>query len=141
MAEHLVRATRTQKCARRLTGVKKCVIVYGMAKDDRPRIGRQLRRAMERARLDQNQVADALGVSRGAVNSWINDRAYPMNSLAALEELLGVSFDRETSAAPASDASLEDKVDRLQRELAELWRIVGDRDPKGNEDNGGRRAV
>jgi transcriptional regulator with XRE-family HTH domain len=55
---------------------------------DPPRIGRKLRRAMERARLDQRQVAAALGVSRSAVNAWINDRTYPQNSIGALEELL-----------------------------------------------------
>lgn len=97
-----------------------------MARDDRPRIGRQLRRAMERARLDQNQIASALGVSRGAVNAWLNDRAYPMNSLGALEELLGVTFDDDGEDAPQEVTTdvlkdlvkqLSDRVDRVEREL------------------------
>lgn len=47
--------------------------------------------------MDQKQLARALGVSRSAVNAWINDRAYPMNSLGALEEVLGISLNGDKS--------------------------------------------
>lgn len=67
----------------------------------RPKIGRLIRAAMERKRMDQKQLARALGVSRSAVNAWINDRAWPMNSLAALEEVLGVRLgDRDPEPPP-----------------------------------------
>jgi transcriptional regulator with XRE-family HTH domain len=110
-----------------------------MARDDRPRIGRQLRRAMERARLDQSQVAAALGVSRNAVNAWMNDRAYPMNSLGALEDLLDVTFDEEP-AAPARGGSLEERFDDLQRQFNELRRHVFGQEPGKGEDNGASQA-
>jgi transcriptional regulator with XRE-family HTH domain len=50
---------------------------------------------MERKRMDQIQLAEALGVSRSAVNAWINDRAYPQNSIGALEDVLGVRLDED----------------------------------------------
>ena len=58
--------------------------------NDAPPIGRKLRqpRHMEGAHLNQKQVAKALGVARRAVNACINDRAYPMNSIGPLEDLL-----------------------------------------------------
>lgn len=57
-----------------------------------PRIGTRLRRAIERKRMSQADVADALHVSRSAVNAWVNDRAWPMNSIGALEDLLGIDL-------------------------------------------------
>lgn len=59
---------------------------------ERPKIGMRIRLAMERLRMDQKQLADALGKSRGAVNNWINDKAYPQNSIGALEEILQVDL-------------------------------------------------
>ena len=59
---------------------------------------------MERKRMDQAQLAGKLGVSRSAVNAWINDRAYPMNSIGALEEVLGISLSDRAEAEPISDA-------------------------------------
>jgi transcriptional regulator with XRE-family HTH domain len=115
-----------------------------MAKDDRPRIGRQLRRAMEKARLNQNDIAAALGVSRNAVNAWMNDRAYPMNSLAALEELLGVTFADDDEAPPRdrSESPMQ-ALDRLQRELDGLRKLLRERG-QGNDEGGAdyvRRAI
>lgn len=81
----------------------------------RPRIGLKIRRAMERKRLDQADVAESLGVSRSAVNAWINDRAWPANSIGALEDLLDISVydehDNETD---------EQKADRLESEASAL---------------------
>ena len=60
----------------------------------RPRIGIIIREAMEREHMDQIQLAAALDVSRSAVNAWINDRAWPLNRIAALEELLKIKIPR-----------------------------------------------
>lgn len=64
----------------------------------RPRIGTTIRRARERKRMTQQQVADLLGVSRASYDAWENDRAYPRSSIGALEEVLGVSLDGEPAA-------------------------------------------
>lgn len=57
-----------------------------------PKIGLRIRRAMEKLRMNQQQLADVLGVSRNTVNSWINDKAYPANSIGALEHVLDVDL-------------------------------------------------
>lgn len=105
---------------------------------EQPRIGRKLRRAMERKRLDQTEVAEALGVSRNAVNAWLNDRAYPQNSIGALEELLDISLDEEPPSETPAEA-----VARLEREIAELRAALGEGRGKAQHDeqpNGGKRA-
>jgi transcriptional regulator with XRE-family HTH domain len=55
-------------------------------------IGTAIRRARERKRWTQHQLADAIGVSRNAVHAWENDRAYPRSAIGALEEVLGISL-------------------------------------------------
>lgn len=75
-----------------------CLIIDGMA--ETTPIGTMLRRARERKRLSQKELAEKLGVSRSAVNAWENDRAWPQNSIGALEDVLGISLDG-TPAAPA----------------------------------------
>jgi transcriptional regulator with XRE-family HTH domain len=70
-------------------------MVWGMAAE--PRIGTKIRRARKRKRWTQQQLADALKVSRITVDSWENDRAYPRNEVA-IEEVLGISL-----SGPAPD--------------------------------------
>lgn len=64
-----------------------------MASDEPPRIGTRIRRARERLRMTQSDLAGKLKVSRSAVNSWENDRTYPKNSIGALEHVLGIDLD------------------------------------------------
>ena len=71
----------------------------GMATEP-PKIGMRIRRAMERRRMNQQQLADVLGVARGTVNNWINDHAYPANSIGALEHVLGVDLTSEREQLP-----------------------------------------
>ena|ERR1700735_368505 len=75
-----------------------CLIVTNMATE--PSLGTKIRRARERKRLSQQDVADALGVSRSAVNQWENDRAEPRNSIGAIEALLGVNLDGSPGVEP-----------------------------------------
>lgn len=64
---------------------------------DRPKrrpIGALIREAMKLRGMKQGQVADKLGASRSAVNSWINDRAYPQPWLMGpLEAHFGVRLE------------------------------------------------
>jgi transcriptional regulator with XRE-family HTH domain len=69
-----------------------------------PRIGTRLRRAIERKRMDQADVARALGVSRSAVNAWVNDRTYPRNAIGALEALLDVDLTSPEGGEVYTDA-------------------------------------
>src|SRR5215469_18427609 len=77
-----------------------------------PRIGTRIRRARERKRLSQADLAGRLGVSRSAVNAWENDRAWPQNSIGALEEILGITLD-EPEQAPRLPGTLDEDVARL----------------------------
>lgn len=64
--------------------------------------------------MSQAELAEALGVSRGAVNSWENDRTYPQSSIGALEEVLDVDL--------TSDAATRERVipPDLQRKIDAL---------------------
>lgn len=64
-----------------------------------PRIGTMIRRARERKRMSQKELAAELGVSRSAVNAWENDRAWPQNSIGALEDILGIAIDSTSAVA------------------------------------------
>jgi len=73
-------------------------------------IGTSIKRARERKRWSQRQLASALGVDRKTVDNWENGRTMPRSSIGALEEVLGVSLDgpeSEESELPTS-AELED---------------------------------
>lgn len=58
-------------------------------------IGTRIKRARERKRWTQSQLADALKVNRKTVDNWENGRTQPASSIGALEEVLGVSLDEE----------------------------------------------
>jgi transcriptional regulator with XRE-family HTH domain len=80
--------------------------------------------------MDQADVARALGVSRSAVNAWVNDRTYPLNSIGALEELLDVDLTSleggEVYTDPAERAIWEDES-LPQEERRELIDELRDR--------------
>src|SRR5215468_3369963 len=70
----------------------------------RPRIGALIRDAMERKYMDQVQLAKAAGLSRSAVNSYINDRSWPEGwRIVALEDALGIKLPREAEMGPPVD--------------------------------------
>lgn len=52
-------------------------------------IGTRIKRARERRRWSQQQLADKLEVDRKTVDNWENNRTKPRSSIGALEELLG----------------------------------------------------
>ena len=63
------------------------------------RIGTSIKRARERKRWTQRQLAEAVDVNIKTVDNWENGRTSPRSSIGALEEILGVSFDSEPPAA------------------------------------------
>lgn len=68
-----------------------------------PSLGARIRRARERARLSQEELATMVGASVRAVGDWENDRRKPRNRLGALEDVLGISLD---GGGPAAGAGL-----------------------------------
>ena len=80
-----------------MTWAALCLSVSGMATESR--IGVRIKRARERKRMRQQDLAAAVGVSRTTVDAWEHNRAYPRNRIGALEEVLGISLDD----APALD--------------------------------------
>ena len=57
-----------------------------------PVIGTMIKRARERKRWTQRQLADAVGVNVKTVDNWEAGRTSPRNRLGALEEVLGVAL-------------------------------------------------
>ncbi len=69
--------------------------------DRRPQpIGRTIKRARERKRWTQAQLGSVIGVSQKTVDNWEHDKTYPKSAIGALEEVLGISLDGGTPAAP-----------------------------------------
>lgn len=58
-----------------------------------PLIGTAIKRARERKRWTQRQLADALRVNIKTVDNWENGRTSPRSSIGAIEEVLGISLD------------------------------------------------
>lgn len=71
-----------------------------------PSLGARIRRARERARLSQEELAALVGASSRAVGDWENNRRKPRNRLGVLEEVLGVRLDDEPEPVPAIPQSL-----------------------------------
>ena len=65
-----------------------------------PSIGIAIKRARERKRWTQRQLAEALDVNIKSVDNWENSRTLPKNRLGALEQVLGVSLTEEPGAGP-----------------------------------------
>jgi transcriptional regulator with XRE-family HTH domain len=57
-------------------------------------IGTKLKNARQSAQLTQEQVADALGVSRQTISNWENSKTYPdIVSVVKLSDLYNISLD------------------------------------------------
>lgn len=65
-----------------------------------PAIGTAIRRARERKRWTQRQLADALGVNVKSVDNWENGRTSPRSSIGAIEVALGISLGAQSPAPP-----------------------------------------
>jgi transcriptional regulator with XRE-family HTH domain len=95
----------------------------------RPRIGAIIRDAMERKRLDQIRLARMTGISRSAINAYINDRSWPEGwRIVAVEEALGIELPRwADSPAPNGDRP-EPPSDPRERRIWDL--AIQDMDPE-----------
>ena len=80
-------------------------------------IGTKIKRARERKRWTQRQLADALDVNTKTVDNWEAGRTSPRNRTGALEEVLGISLDAEP-VQPARE-SWRDWTDDWERQIVE----------------------
>ena len=69
-------------------------------------VGTMIKRARERKRWTQRQLADAVGVNVKTVDNWEAGRTSPRNRLGALEEVLGVALYDEQKPGPDELAGL-----------------------------------
>lgn len=76
-------------------------------------LGQKMRAARESARKTQDDVAEQLGITKGAVSQWENDATKPtLKNLRAYCLVVGASAD---------DLLLEHGMDALLRQLVGIW--------------------
>ena len=83
------------------------------------RIGMIIRRARERRRWTQADLAKEVGVSRASVDAWENDRTYPRNRIGALEQVLGIRLD-DTPDTSVPSGPLDDLLPPRDRWEADV---------------------
>jgi transcriptional regulator with XRE-family HTH domain len=88
-------------------------------------LGYRVKRARERRRWTQQQLADRLGVNRKTVDNWENDRTYPRSAIGALEQVLGdLTNGGEPDPEVLEIRELAERVGRTtqeQKDLADAW--------------------
>ena len=84
-----------------------------------PAIGTSIKRARERKRWTQRQLAGALEVDRKTIDNWEHDRSYPRSSIGALEEVLGISLDLEP-APVRLNPEIMGLANKIREQLDEL---------------------
>ncbi len=58
-------------------------------------IGKKIQEARLKAKLTQEQSAEALGVSRQTISNWENEKTYPdIISVVKMSDLYSISLDR-----------------------------------------------
>jgi ribosome-binding protein aMBF1 (putative translation factor) len=85
--------------------------------------------------MSQAELARRLNVSRSAVNAWENDRAYPQNSIGALEHVLGISLTDGNAPPPPREASEGELDEAISHARETLNRLIAMRDGDGDDDS------
>jgi len=123
------------------------VVQYvAMATEETRVIGTRIKRARQRLRWSQAQLADAVDVDVKTVRNW-ERTGRVRNRQGAIEEVLGISLDIDEQDGPAVTAASGDPaeaLDGMQRELDRLRRALREQqEGKGQANAIGRqfRAV
>lgn len=66
-------------------------------------LGAAIKRARERKRWTQAQLAERVGVNVKTIDNWENGRTSPRNSLGRLEQVLGIQLDGQPAPGPFDD--------------------------------------
>jgi len=81
-------------------------------------IGTKIKRARERRRWSQQELANRLGVNRKTVDNWENGRTQPANSIGALEEVLDIDLSGDEEADRSPPARLSDEArEAIRRDI------------------------
>ena len=79
-------------------------------------IGQKLKNARQKAGLTQEQIAEAIGVSRQTVSNWENNRSYPdIASVLRLSEAYGVSLDTLLKEAEDMNQQEQNQISFLEK--------------------------
>jgi DNA-binding XRE family transcriptional regulator len=94
---------------------------------DRTPIGLKIKRARERLRITQEELARDIDVSQKTIDNWENDRSYPRSAIGALEARLGPLTEPSSDAAAegASSSPPPDLVEIFSRypDLEQVWNL------------------
>lgn len=90
-----------------------------------PRLGTKIKRARERKRWTQQELADRIEVDRKTIDNWENGRTSPRSSIGALEDVLGVMLTAGEEPGEESAADVARRLERLLREREEDERDDG----------------
>lgn len=88
-----------------------------------PAIGTKIKRARERKRWTQRQLAAELHVNIKTVDNWENGRTSPLNSIGALEAVLDIRLD---GGQVEPDSPTPEELEELRSHIREL---LGDDSP------------
>lgn len=103
-------------------------------------IGTRIRLARERLHWSQERLATETGTTVRTVRNW-ERTGRVRNRQGAIEQVLGISLGDDQDVQPSS---IDDALDRVERELAELRRIRREegrgKGQDNDEPNGTRRA-
>jgi transcriptional regulator with XRE-family HTH domain len=104
-----------------------------------PHIGTRIAKRRHQRGMTQEDLADALGVSKSTVANWETGKHLPIRHLGAIEQVLEIQLDGPESSPSASREDLRDQLRRLQDLAAE----VADRldQEEGRNDDRRRRGA
>ena len=86
-------------------------------------IGQKIKAARQGAKLTQEQVAEALGVSRQTVSNWENEKSYPdIVSVIKMSDLYSISLDTLLKGDPKMIEHLDESTNvvKSQRKFSKL---------------------
>lgn len=84
-------------------------------------LGLRIKRARERRRMTQAQLASAIGVTQKTIDNWEHDKRYPKSSIGALEHVLGTRLD-EPEPPPRLPPLVAENQD--DAEVMAIWAIT-----------------
>lgn len=106
-------------------------------------VGLKIKRARERLRWSQAQLAAAVGVSQKTIDNWEHDKRYPKSAIGALEDVLGISLDAAAEPEPQRSASRNEAIDIALKVLNDLKQQEQERNEGKDEgeEGGGRTSA